>query len=85
MGFTLIELLLVLGLLLALGLVAQPIYQNYVQRGYQLRAKQTYWPVPSVCIVRPWDITVIWAMPTPMAMALAMGTVALSPQRYART
>ena len=38
MGFTLIELLLVLGLLLALGLVAQPIYQNYVQRGYQLRA-----------------------------------------------
>ena len=39
MGFTLIELLMVLGLLLALGLVAQPIYQNYVQRGYQLRAQ----------------------------------------------
>lgn len=39
MGFTLIELLLVLGLLLALGMVAQPIYQNYVERGYQLQAQ----------------------------------------------
>ena len=39
MGFTLIELLLVLSLLLALGLVAQPVYQNYVERGYQLQAQ----------------------------------------------
>jgi Tfp pilus assembly protein PilE len=39
MGFTLVELLLVLSLLIALGLVAQPIYQNYVERGYQLQAQ----------------------------------------------
>ena len=36
LGFTLIELMLALGLLLVLGLIAGPTYQEYVERGYQL-------------------------------------------------
>ena len=39
LGFTLIELMLVLGLLAALGMLAQPIYQDYVERGHQLQAQ----------------------------------------------
>ena len=39
LGFTLIELMLALGLLLVLGLIARPTYQEYVERGYQLQAQ----------------------------------------------
>ncbi len=39
LGFTLIELMLVLGLLAVLGMLGQPIYQDYVERGHQLQAQ----------------------------------------------
>jgi type IV pilus assembly protein PilE len=38
-GFTLVEVMLVLGLVAVLALLAQPIYQSYVQRGQQVHAQ----------------------------------------------